>query len=302
MPSPAAAPELERLLSWAALRGADVHGSLSIAPLPASEGGGRGLVAARALAAGTRLARIPLACCLTDEPVDAAAAAAPWPVRMASAILRAADAGEAWAPFVAALPREAVPVGAFAPWRTLKEAQLPHVLATASDTAWLLQHAARPACSDGAWRWALSLALSRTSRPDGCAARLLAPVFDMANHSFEAEPEIAWRWEAGALLLHTTRDVSAGTQLRISYGEHANDVFWLHYGWAPEAGENPHDRAVLFDDAAHAERWLEDEDAEGASAGGDASEEGAEEARAQLLCAGPGACCWAACAARLQQN
>jgi hypothetical protein len=307
------------LLAWCAARGAELHPGLTVA---ASAAGGRGLFATRALAAGTRVARIPAACCLTDEPCAAADADAPWPVRMAAALLRAEAAGEAWAPFLAALPQQAVPLGAFAPWRVLKEAQLPHTLVRASDTAWLLQHEARHAACGGAddedaWRWALSLALSRTCKPlgatrrgdDDAPLRLLAPLFDMANHTFD-DPHLLWAWEAeervhhgggGALVLHTARDAHAGEELCISYGDHASDTFWLHYGFVPAQGANACERTPLFDSEAHAAHWLTH--SEGADDGDDlgggfrADEADAEEAEAARLCAGPGARCTHACSA-----
>jgi hypothetical protein len=314
------------LRAWCAARGAEVHSGLTVA---ASAAGGRGLFAARPLAQGTRVARIPASCCLSDEPADAAAAAAPWPVRMAAAVLRAAADGERWAPFVAALPREAVPLGAFAAWRVLKEAQLPHTLASAADTAWLLQHEARrAACGGGgddaeeeeaAWRWALSVALSRTCKPigatrrdgDGAEAplRLLAPLFDMANHTF-GEPDLLWEWERddGALVLHTARDAHPGEELRISYGEHASDTFWLHYGFVPAAGENACERTPLFEGVAHALHWLthgEEEDdggfrADSGAAGG--ADDDADEADEARLCAGLGALRDFACCAVLSRR
>jgi hypothetical protein len=298
------------LLAWCAARGAELHPGLTVA---ASAAGGRGLFATRALAAGTRVARIPAACCLTDEPCDSADAGAPWPVRMAAALLRAEAAGEAWAPFMAALPRQAVPLGAFAPWRVLKEAQMPHTLVRASDTAWLLQHDARHAACGGAddedaWRWALSVALSRTCKPlgatrrgdDDTPLRLLAPLFDMANHTFD-EPALLWAWEerdGGALVLHTAREAHAGEELCISYGDHASDTFWLHYGFVPTQGANACERTPLFESEAHAAHWLThsegaEDDGDDVGGGGfraddDADAEEAEEAR---LCAGPGAQC-----------
>lgn len=258
-----AAAATAELSAWLAARGAAVHPTLTVAHNSAD--GLRGLFAAQPVAAGTRLARIPFACCLTDAPE---APSPPWPVRMATAVLRARD-DPAWAPLVAALPQETVPVGALAPWRVLRELQLPSALAAAADVAWLTEHEARGDASPEAWAWAMSVALSRTCRPEGAPARLLAPLFDMANHTNEEDAALQWAWEGddgGALTLTTVRDVAAGDELRICYGWHCSATFYLHYGFVP--AQHAGDTAVLFSCEAHAEAWL--------AAGGDEKEAGAD--------------------------
>ena len=248
--SSAIAAESSALTAWLQARGAQVHPALTVSR---DAHGLRGLFAALPAAADTLLACIPLACCLADDPSPLAPASAPWPARMAAAVLRA-QGDAAWAPVVAALPREAVSVGALAPWSVLRELQLPSALAAAADVAWLAEHPARGDASPDAWAWALSVALSRTCRPHGAPARLLAPLFDMANHAAEADAALRWAWEAGALTLTTARDVAAGEELRICYGEHCSATFYLHYGFVP--AQHPADTVALFGCEAHAEQWL----------------------------------------------
>lgn len=267
------------LSAWLFARGAAVHPALTVSH---SADGLRGLFAAQPVAAGTRLARIPFGCCLTDAPE----ASSPWPARMAAAVLRARD-DPAWAPLVAALPQETVPVGALAPWPVLRELQLPYALAAAADVAWLTEHELRGDAEPEAWAWALSVALSRTCRPEGAPAHLLAPLFDMANHAAEDEAALNWDWEdddGGALTLTTVRDVSAGDELRICYGAHCSATFYLHYGFVPP--QHADDTAVLFGCEAHAEAWL----AAGGDAGADACEalNGDEAEEAALRCGAGG--------------
>ena len=276
----AATAECAELTAWLQARGAHVHPALTVSR---DAHGLRGLFAAQRAAADTLLLRIPLSCCLTDEPSPLAPASAPWPARMAAAVLRARDHA-AWAPVAGALPREAVGVGALAPWSVLRELQLPSALAAAADVAWLTEHPARGGASADAWAWALSVALSRTCRPLGAPARLLAPLFDMANHSDEADAALRWAWDAGALTLTTARDVAAGDELRICYGQHCSATFYLHYGFVP--ARHPADTVALFGCEAHAEAWL----ASG-SGGDDACEALSAEdaAEAALRCGAGGA-------------
>eukprot|EP00887_Chlorella_sp_A99_P005016 scaffold4.g5016.t1 len=125
--------------------------------------------------------------------------------------------------------------------------------------------------------WALSIVHSRSFGAPGkqgaVAVRMLVPLVDMLNHAGDVtvsdpgapEPEARAfdnvRWDldspsapaqAGgggggegewAMVVSATRDIGAGEELFLSYGERSNDDFLAHYGFVPP--RNPHDTGVL---------------------------------------------------------
>ena len=245
--------QFDDLRAWVHARGGFVSPSLR---LTASDHGGedRELYVASPVASGTLLASLPRSCCLC---LDDSESNEPWPARMAHLVL-AAQADPTCAAVTALWPR-AVPVGTLAPWPVLQ--LLGHTLPDVRDAAAGLQLALEkdqhcPSVSDDNWQWALSLALSRVAHPEGCPYQLLAPVFDMANHS-GGEPDVDWTWcpDTHALQMRCTRHLNAAGPVRISYGsEHSNSELWLGYGFAVD--DNEQDTVQLWADHDELLDWL----------------------------------------------
>ena len=91
--------------------------------------------------------------------------------------------------------------------------------------------------------WALAAVTSRAFRvrgPDHPAAML--PLIDMCNHSFEPNAKIQGN-SSGALSMVTTREITAGEAILISYGNLPNDFLLLDYGFI--IPDNPYDTVQL---------------------------------------------------------
>lgn len=83
-------------------------------------------------------------------------------------------------------------------------------------------------------KWAFAVVYTRgLATPDGDFC--VVPMADMFNHGTEAEIEIRYD-EEGNAYAYTTRDVPAGSPLRISYGDPTNPSFLLaRYGFLDES-------------------------------------------------------------------
>mgnify|MGYP001970822998 FL=1 len=66
---------------------------------------------------------------------------------------------------------------------------------------------------------------------------------------------IAWSelGDDGFVSFSATRDVVAGEEALMSYGERSNDHFLMYYGFVPP--RNPHDDVIVFADVDHALSW-----------------------------------------------
>jgi len=130
-----------------------------------------------------------------------------------------------------------------------------------------------------AFQWAMAVVHSRTfanaARGGGVGVRMLVPLVDMINHggdvtasglmddpaliatdnvrwdlvSPERAPPGWWTMEVSA-----TRDMRPGDALVLSYGERSSDDFFVHYGFVPPLC-NPHEDAVIFENAEDALEW-----------------------------------------------
>jgi len=69
----------------------------------------------------------------------------------------------------------------------------------------------------------------------------LVPYLDMANHAAEPSADYVSRPDPDRFVLFARRDLAAGEELTISYGEYANARLMAQYGFVPLGG-NPHDR------------------------------------------------------------
>eukprot|EP00980_Cylindrotheca_fusiformis_P029180 scaffold22742_cov139-Cylindrotheca_fusiformis.AAC.13 len=85
------------------------------------------------------------------------------------------------------------------------------------------------------WKWAFNIVYTRSfDATDGSGDLRIAPMADMFNHGTETEVEYSYD-EAGNCYVQTTRDVPAGSPLRMSYANPANPSFLLaRYGFLDE--------------------------------------------------------------------
>ena len=84
-------------------------------------------------------------------------------------------------------------------------------------------------------KWAFQIAYTRSFEAnDGSGDLRIAPMADMFNHGTDAEISISYD-QQGNLMARTTRDVPAGSPLRISYGDPTNPSFlFARYGFLDE--------------------------------------------------------------------
>jgi len=246
--------------------------------------GERGILCQWDCLPGEVLARVPLRLALADHPGDEESNAlvyegAPWSVRLACRLLRerARGAASPWRRYLDSLPAAVPsPLEALA-WEDLRAVDYPPMQAALDRLAWLAGDAWQrlsPEATGGASReafgWALSVVHSRTfgtpaADGAGVGVRMLVPLVDMLNHAGDqtrlrprdpaaAQDHVEWRacapgspgnasgeWEMHVVAL---RPCEAGEEVLMSYGERANDDFFLHYGFVPDG--NPHDAADLF--------------------------------------------------------
>jgi len=108
----------------------------------------------------------------------------------------------------------------------------------------------------------------------GGVVRILMPLVDMLNHSGDVDVNMsdatkpfqeiiasdAVRWDCiprmnGEFILcvSAVRNIFEGEELTLSYGERANDEFFIYYGFVPP--RNPHDTVALHDSLLAAAEW-----------------------------------------------
>ena len=84
-----------------------------------------------------------------------------------------------------------------------------------------------------ALKWAYNVAVTRSIEVNG--ERFLAPVADMFNHGTETEVQIQYD-EGGNCMVYATRDVPAGSPLRMSLGDSTNpSPLFATYGFLDES-------------------------------------------------------------------
>lgn len=245
--------DVERLLAWAAAEGASLD-AVRAAPAPT---GGYGLFARRALAEGERILAVPRALLITDldaasSPVGRATAAlaatlGPQPILAAWLATVDAEPATRWRPYLDALP-QAPPLPQFrstveldALLGTRARAIIDDAIAaTRAEAAALTPRA--PAADLARYAWARAAVRSRCFGVDGLPGveRVLVPVVDLCN---AGPPSGRWRYDAdlGAFVVTASRDLAAGDELLISYGDHDNPTLLTGYGFA--RADNPADRA-----------------------------------------------------------
>lgn len=212
----------------------------------------------------------------------------PWSVRLAGKLLGMVQQGAScpWHPYLQVLPKVVPsPLTTFS-WQDVQAIEYEPMRRQLDHASWLASSASQQGGSSSfsreQWDWALSVVHSRTfgapgaSSAGGVGVRMLVPLVDMLNHAgdyttgppgaatsppaMQAFDNVRWdlkaprssegEWE---MAVSATRDIAAGQELLLSYGERSNDDFFLHYGFVPP--RNPHDDVALFGDIEGAIDW-----------------------------------------------
>jgi hypothetical protein len=155
--------------------------------------------------------------------------------------------------------------------------------AAAAPAAFGLAPTTDAAAARAAVEWALAVVHSRTFAPavalsstnstaSGGPARMLVPLVDFLDHAgdFSTAP---WgapdplptardnaRWDVvtklggdAFMVVSATRDLPAGAELLLSYGERSNEEFLVFYGFVPP--RNPHDYYAIFPSVEEGIAW-----------------------------------------------
>jgi hypothetical protein len=243
---------------------------------------GRGLFASRDVEAGEVVLRVPIECALNDGRAEPPYPGAPWSVVLAAELLRERAKGDdaRLSRYVRSLPSETIgfanssfasregAADLLADDAAFDELERYDFLLRGSAAAVQKHHAFED------WRWAMSLAHSRTFRVEepapsgdakktlGATRRLMVPYVDLLNHdSRETEVQCEWScvWDLGGgggdFVVKATRDVRQGEELVTSYGERDDRHFFLFFGFLPEP--NPHNGVALFRGMEEAAAWYE---------------------------------------------
>ena len=270
----------EALLAWARGEGVTFHG-ITVA---ATEVGGRGCVAVRALQAGALVLRVPgrllLTCSSARRDARLASSGLRPAALLAAHLLHEAAKGRAalFFAYVRSLPRHYNDGGCFSDEEG-RALQRPHAVAAVAQLReerradW---HAARAVllelgvppklCSYAAWSWAASAVCSRTvyfpEEPPGAGA--LCVCGDAFNHDTRLSVDGGTSCGSGCYDassdtydFYAQCDVEAGAQCFVSYGAHPNLTLLLHYGFILPRNtldvallpRSPHLEALAVDDA-----------------------------------------------------
>mmetsp|Transcript_8888 Transcript_8888/g.19961 ORF Transcript_8888/g.19961 Transcript_8888/m.19961 type:complete len:435 (+) Transcript_8888:198-1502(+) len=84
-------------------------------------------------------------------------------------------------------------------------------------------------------KWAYNVALTRSIEKNG--ERFLAPMIDMFNHGAETEVDVSYDENTGECYAYSSKDIPAGSPLRISYVEDPTDStpLFAQYGFLDES-------------------------------------------------------------------
>lgn len=269
--------DVESLAAWVMDQGGDVS-----ATRVGVGDRGRGLFASRDVEAGEVVLRVPIGSALNDGRAHPPYPGAPWSVVLAAELLRERAKGDdaRLSRYVRSLPSETIgfanssfasregAADLLADDAAFDELERYDFLLRGSAAAVQKHHAFED------WRWAMSLAHSRTFRVEepapsgdakktlGATRRLMVPYVDLLNHdSRETEVQCEWScvWDLGGgggdFVVKTTRDVRQGEELVTSYGERDDRHFFLFFGFLPEP--NPHNGVALFRGLEEAAAWYE---------------------------------------------
>lgn len=285
-------PSLQPFLQWLVANGTEGVGTeASKIALYSTETGERGVIAVAPIKRGEVIAKVPLRLAITDSPDDEESnalehAGAPWSVQIACKLLRMRAEGDAcpWKPYIDVLPASVPAPAASFSWDERQRVAYEPMLKQMDTAVWfasdawarLPSNAAGPSPSRASFEWALSVVHSRTfglaAIGGGVGVRLLMPLIDMLNHAGDvalapfgaADPHAQAcdnvRWDVvtklggeQVMVMSATKAIEANEELLLSYGERANDDFFLFYGFCPP--RNPHDHVELFTSIEDAIDW-----------------------------------------------
>ncbi len=246
------------VVAWAAARGA-VFDAVEIQISPA---GNRTVHARRPIERQERIVFVPRDLILIDDNLDATPLGArlvpsrdrlsnqqtPFATWLAA---ERAQPGSPWRPYLDALPAAPDTPG------FRDEADLMLLAATAAragvlaarhslaaDHAHLVEVLGDDAPTLAALAWARAVTGSRTFKLmiDGLDCRGMVPIAEFFDHG---PGDTTWSYDdsAGGLAITAARDLAAGEQIHLGYGEFANSHFVTHYGFAID--DNPDDIALL---------------------------------------------------------
>eukprot|EP00208_Stichococcus_sp_RCC1054_P006413 CAMPEP_0206146798 /NCGR_PEP_ID=MMETSP1473-20131121/31486_1 /ASSEMBLY_ACC=CAM_ASM_001109 /TAXON_ID=1461547 /ORGANISM="Stichococcus sp, Strain RCC1054" /LENGTH=546 /DNA_ID=CAMNT_0053543495 /DNA_START=176 /DNA_END=1817 /DNA_ORIENTATION=+ len=281
---------LQLFLQWAVnngVQGLDGDGSL-VALCSDEVSGERGIAAVQDVEAGQVLVSVPMRLAITDH-FDAGALqeagleGAPWNVRLACRLLQHVQQSppSPWRPYLQVLP-ERVPSVDEAEVALTEYSPLLAILRARHQATQYWHDRLSPAASSDAtleqFSWAMSVVHSRTfgtaARDGGIGTRVMLPVVDLLNHGGSEHAGLAGspptsadsvRWdlappqqEGGEWYMNVSaiRDIEAGEEVLLSYGERHSDDFILSYGFCPVG--NPFDDVLLFPSVPAALEWFFD--------------------------------------------
>ena len=109
------------------------------------------------------------------------------------------------------------------------------------------------------WRWAMAMVHSRTFRIEDeygrrPTRRAMIPGADLLNHS-SVDANCEWTSDGKTFVISAARDIKAGEEFTLSYGNQCDRHFMLFYGFVPDP--NPHNRVRIFADGKHALDWYQ---------------------------------------------
>lgn len=215
---------------------------------------------------------------------------APWSVRLACKILqlKAEGGGSAWKDYVNTLPNLVPsPLSSSFGWDDIRAIGYPIAREQLDFTNWMIMShwkalpndAVPPGTTFEDFLHAICVCHSRTfsvpARTKDGIVRFLMPLVDMLNHAGDVDLDSglagqessersiacdAVRWDCVSkiggqqmMIISAVRDIAAGEEVTLSYGERSNDDFFLYYGFIPP--RNPHDNVILHENIEDALEW-----------------------------------------------
>lgn len=226
---------------------------------------GRGVRARRPIAAGEVLVRVPRRLLVTTEQVERTAIgraielagvelSGSHALHAAWLAVEDADPRSRWQPYLAMLPRDqrAFPIHATPEERALLDGTIAGALVDDLRTAVVLDHVALQAhlpafaaISRDALTWARLIAGSRlfSATIDDEDTAVLAPFADLLDHARAAGATWSFDPEGRAFVITAVRDLAAGEEVCVHYGDKSNARLLVQYGFCVD--DNPHDEADL---------------------------------------------------------
>lgn len=285
--------DLSSFLQWLMANGVEgIEDGQSSISLFESSHGNRGIIATKDISRGSQLLKVPLKLAIVDNGFEDVGTQEllPWNIRLACKLLCMIAEGDSspWKPYLDTLPdRVYSPTSGFS-WKSIQDISYWEAREQIDFSSWMIsahwnnlpKGSVPEATTLDEFERALSLVHSRTfSLPSkqsiGGVIRFLVPLVDMFNHAGDVDvyfsgghrtpgEEIvacdACRWDCISniggdqiMVVSAVRDILAGEEVTLSYGERSNDDFFLYYGFVPP--RNPHDIVALFKDKAEAIEW-----------------------------------------------